>query len=68
MGSHWAGGEGKSKLQRHNLVQNSSRECHGLPLNRFHVPSPPRTAPGSPRMIALENAATPVPAGDVADK
>lgn len=66
LGSHWAGGEGKSKLQGKNSVQNSLRERQGLHLNHFDYPSPPRTAPGSPRMIALEDAATPV--GDVADK
>ena len=37
----------------------------GLP-HCFEFPSPPRTVPGSLRMTALENAAT--PAGDVADK
>lgn len=68
MGSHWAGGEGRLKLQGGNSVEKSLRECKGLPLYHFDVPSLPRTAPASPMMTALEDAATQVPTGDAADK
>ena len=44
-------------------MQNSLTDCQGLSLKRFDFPSPPLTR--SPRMTALEDAAT--PASDVAD-